>query len=377
MTRDTKLQFRATASLIGTIIGAGIFTVPYAVSRVGIVVSLAYFILLTIIVTFLHLYFGEVTESVSGKHRLPGFAEKILGRSYKHIAAVLGIFGNWLTVIVYIILGGRFLHLLLGPLFGGSEFFWGLAFTIIGFVLVIGGLAILSKIEVIITSFLLLILFIIAFICFGRFDANNVISISAADIFIPYGVILFSISGMAAIPELKDVLARAQRKTLKKVIIYGTVISSLLTALFGIAIAGVTGDLTTVDAISGLMPIFGFWAVFVGALFGFLAIISSHIVFLINQIETFRYDYKTGILVAWFLSLGVPLVVFLAGARNIIKIIGLSGGLAGGLTAILIIFMYLALLRKRNSPSWQWIVPILVALLFAVGAVVEFIISFN
>ena len=49
----------ALSTLIGTIVGAGMFGLPFAIVQSGLFASLFYFLLLGICVTYLHLFFGE------------------------------------------------------------------------------------------------------------------------------------------------------------------------------------------------------------------------------------------------------------------------------------------------------------------------------
>ena len=65
----------AIATLSGTIIGAGLFALPYITLKVGFWMILAYFLLLGGVVILIHLFFGELALKTPDFKRLPGFAK--------------------------------------------------------------------------------------------------------------------------------------------------------------------------------------------------------------------------------------------------------------------------------------------------------------
>lgn len=370
MNESVKREVRATLSLIGTIIGAGIFGVPFVISRVGITVGLAYFIVIGALVIIAHWYFAQIALSIKERHRLPGFANALLGIWGKRAAGLLGIVGGWLALTAYLILGGTFLWILLSPYLGGTEISWVLIYSLVIGLVVLGGLGFVAKSEMVMTSALILALLVIVAVSAPHLNIDNLLAFNQKNIFLPYGVILFSLLGFAAIPQLED-LSRGKQKSFLRSIMFGTVISAILTAIFGFVIAGVTGAQTTPEAILGLEPLVGSWIMIFGAIFGFLAVITSCFVFLLNQIETFRYDYDLSYPTSWILSLGVPLLIFAKGGRDFIGMIGLTGGVAGGLTGALVAIMYLSIPRKKKLPLIGYLGVFLVITLFVLGAIAE------
>ncbi|MDP3985412.1 MAG: aromatic amino acid transport family protein [bacterium] len=375
MKKATKKIVQGLATLVGTIIGAGIFGVPYVMSKAGVVVGLVYFIALTIIMILLHLYFGEIVLAIKERHRFPGFAYELLGQWGKHTAAVLGIFGGWISITAYIILGGMFLSLLLDRWVNIGPLGWSLVFAASAAFAVVGGLRWITRTEVLMTTALLIVILTIIIAGLPQVALAHLVRFDVKEVVLPYGVILFSLSGLAVIPELEDVLGNGQRKLLRRVIVLGILAAAILTAFFGAIVAGISGPNTSSDAISGLQPFWGAWIITIGALFGFLAVATSCYVFLMNQAETFVYDYRMSWWTSRILALGVPLIFFILGARNFIGLIGLAGGFTGGLTGVLIVFMYLRVLEKKKIPRLRWVVPIGVAAVFFVGAAVELWVS--
>ena len=109
------------ATLVGTIIGAGIFGLPYAISQSGILLGILYFLLLGGVVMLLHLFFGEFSLRTKAKHRLIGYAEIYLGAWGRRFAVFAIMFSNVGALLAYILIGGLFLHTALAPWFSISQ----------------------------------------------------------------------------------------------------------------------------------------------------------------------------------------------------------------------------------------------------------------
>lgn len=367
----------ALATYVGTIVGAGIFGVPYVMSRAGIGVGLLYILVLGLVMICVDLCYAEVVLAVREHSRYPGFAGNLLGRSGKAVATLLGVVGGWVAITIYLIIGGRFLHILFGPIFGGTEFFYQLAMALVGVLVVLGGLGLVARMELVLTGLLIAVVFFLGGVSALRAAAFNLFTVSPVDFFLPYGVVLFSLTGSAVVPELEDLVGDGKRSQLRRVIIFGLIIAMIVTGFFGAAVAAATGVSTTADALSGLIALIGPWVGIVGALGGFLLIITSLFTFLMNQAEIFMLDYHVPRLPAVAAAMGIPVVIFLLGARDFITMLGLSGGVLAGLGSVIIVSMYGALLLRRGASRWRFILPVVLALFFILGAYTELAIFFS
>ena len=83
MKQKNKNFYLAATTLIGTIIGAGIFGIPYVVYQSGIILGVVYLLVLGFITILIHLLYGEIVLRTEAKHRLVGYAEKYLGQGAK------------------------------------------------------------------------------------------------------------------------------------------------------------------------------------------------------------------------------------------------------------------------------------------------------
>ncbi len=120
----SKNYLLAVATLMGTIIGVGLFALPFIINQAGIMPLFIYMLGLAIIQYFLHLLFVEVVLSTKDKHRLPGFAEKYINKKSKKFAFLVEVIGAYGSALAYIIICGLYLHQLLGPYLGGSIFLY-------------------------------------------------------------------------------------------------------------------------------------------------------------------------------------------------------------------------------------------------------------
>lgn len=245
----------AIATLMGTIIGVGIFTLPFVIGQAGILTLFIYVPLLSYLQYFLHLHFAEVILSTREKHRLPGYAEKYTGQGGRMVALVCEMLGSYGSIIAYIIVGGIFLHQILNPLWGGNLFLY----TTILFVFETGvvwfGLKLIASLEFILTAILLLAICIITVKGSYFINPGNYQFLNIKNIFLPYGPIFFAVGGAAAIPEVCRLLDR-EKKKIKSAIAWGTFTPAAMMMIFTFVIVGITGVNTSQDALSGLSNIF-------------------------------------------------------------------------------------------------------------------------
>jgi len=367
-------MIRATATMIGFIIGVGMFGVPYAISRSGFIIGLLYFIGLGLIMLILHFFYTDIVLNTKEKHRYIGYARHYLGKSGRRIAYFTALFGITGGLIAYIIVGGEFMYALLAPYVGGTVFQYQIIFFALLALANLVGLRLISTIEIGMTVFLLAVMAIIFIHGIPQVELPNLMTLNHRDIFLPYGVILFAIAGLNAIPEIRDILQGYPRQ-MRKVVTISSLLPLSLIAVFAFVVVGVTGSATSEEAIIGLAGAWGDWMIYVGALFGFLAISTSALVSLTNLKESLMYDIKIDHYISWFAVTMVPLIIFLAGAQDFIGVIGFTGAIFGGANGILLTMMYMKL-RKMKKPrqnvlKWPFFVPYVVIAVFVLGIVYE------
>ena len=341
----------AIATLSGTIIGVGLFSLPYITSKVGFWVILGYFLVLGTLVILVHLFFGELALKTPDFKRLPGFASYYLGNWGERIALISTILGVFGAILAYLIVGGEFLTNLLSPVFGGNNLLYTLLYFSLGASLIFFGIKAISKVE----FWGLILFFVILFLIFlkGKYLINieNLFLIRNWELgirnwFLPYGPILFSLWGASLIPEVEEML-RENKKLLPKIILISILIPILVYLFFIYLILGITGPQTTESALSGLRNFLGDRIVSLALFFGVLTTFTSFIALGLTLRKVFWYDLKIEKNFAWLITCFFPLILFLIGVKQFIPVISFVGGVMLGIDGILILLMYRKIKPKQ------------------------------
>jgi tyrosine-specific transport protein len=290
---------------------------------------------------------------------LVGYAKIYFGKWGEKITTITSVLAREGALLAYIIVSGHFLR----ALFGGSAFFWSIAFFVFGALMILFGLRTVAQAELFMVFFLLLTMVIIFVFSVPQINFDNLKTIDFSNLFLPYGVVLFALGGTVAIPEMSEIL---KGRKLKKAIILGTLVPVLLFVVFTFVVLGVTGTRTTEEALVGLQMVLGIRVMFIGLVFGVLALLTSFLTLGLNVKKILWYDLKIPKHLAWFLSCGIPFFIYLVGVRDFIKVIALIGAVFGGINGIIIALMYLKL-KKR------WLLSGAVILVFALGIFYEIV----
>jgi len=331
-----KTSVLALASLIGTIIGAGVFGIPYVMAKSGIAFCLFYFLILGTVVLILHLFFGEIILRTKQKYRLIGYTEKYLGKKAKILVSFSTIFGTIGSLLAYIILNNNFLEIIL-PSFLNPLYVGLILWAILSF-FVFSGIKLISQVQLLMSICFFGAIFYIFFNALPKIDINNFILVDPKYIFLPYGVILFSLVGWNAIPGVVNILA--EKKNLKKVIFQAMTICLCFYFLFGLFISGVTGSNTSQEAFQGLIPFLGQKVMLLGAIFGIFTVSTSFLTSANYLKNTLIFDYKIPFLVSFNLVIFIPLILFLIGIRQFIWVIAFVGIFMGLVDGTVISLIY-------------------------------------
>lgn len=362
--------------MVGLIIGAGIFGVPYAFAGSGLVIGTLMTAAVGAALLLYHLLYAEVLLRTKEHHRLPGLMLHYYGRGLERFATTTHVLGFWGTMLAYLIAGGVFLHLLFGsraPLSAPDYTYLLFAVMAAG---VYGGLRYIAKLEVPLVAAMLLAVLAIMVRGFTLADGDALGSVVTGSGYVTlYGVLVFAIAGASAVPEVRDVMRRNE-KNIPLAVGGGTAISLVVIYLFALAVLSITGANTTTDALTGLARAAGGGIVTVGVLFGLVAVISSYLVIAVNLREVFELDFRLHRFSAWALANGVPAALFALGAQSFIHVIGITGAVFVGAEAVFIgLLAYRARRRGDRKPEFRapipdWLIFALAAL-FIFGAIAE------
>lgn len=366
---------RAIALLIGTIVGAGIFSLPYVFALSGFFIGTAHLIILGCMLIIMMLMYGETILRTKESHQLVGYVNYYLGKRVKAIATFSFAFGLFGALIAYLIIGGKFMYDLFDPFIDAPKSVFIIAFFLLSFVPVFAKLSFRISVELAMVVILILLIATLFVIGIPESHINNFVSIDFKYLLFPYGAVLFSLSGFAAVQDTSDIL-HPKKQRMKRVIIVSGVISMIFTLLFVCIMIGIFGSNASPDPIADLGSVFGKAVLIPGAIFGILVISTSYIALASMMTESLQNDYHISRVVSLLAVGSVPLIITLLELTNFITTITLVGAVAGGIDGMLILWIYFKARKKGDrEPEYSLHIPktlaYLMGFVFTAGLVNE------
>ena len=375
--KGSKNYFLAIATLFGAITGAGFFAVPYAIAHAGAVTFLIYLPILLAIQIFLHLLFARLILSTKSKHRIPGYVEIYAGKKYKNTVSFFSLISGYGTLLAYVILGGIFLSGLLAPHFGGSFIFYSLLLFTVEGLIVLADIKLISGVELILNSFLVVVVIMIAVRSFFHLQLSNYLTFDWRQALLPYGPIFFAVAGDAAIPEVCRLLKNEKEK-IRSAIIWGTILPAIVLAIFVLTVIGVTGANTTADTLAGLRGVFSDGVVTLALIFGVLNIFTSSLVVMQATREIYWWDFRINKNLAWVFVFVLPIILYLFNFTNLTAVVSVTGAVVGGILGVVLVLLFPIMEKKpeqrsvlRTSISRPWAIAL--CSLFVLGLISELV----
>lgn len=353
----------AVALLAGTIIGAGIFSLPYLISRTGLVSGFFYFLFFGCVYYVVHRMYADVLVVTGSKHQflfvmqrfLPRFAARILGS-----AVFLELI---LVLVVYLILAPSFLSLIAG---GSGSIIPVILFWVVSSLFLFARLSWIGWAEF---SGVVAIVAIVAALLWKGWGAGITTPafspFSLAGFLLPIGPLLFSLSGRPAIGKVVEEWEKAKTGwrpfSLGSSIAWGTLIPVGLYMLFVLGILSITPhpSADSLSAFVGLSPVL---STLVGAL-GFLTLWTSYGMIAVNIKDTLHDDLRTGRWIAFAVPVCVPISLYFLGVNHFFGVIAFVGSVFLGLEGIAITWIWLKAFPMHPR---RWVVfPIFTVFLVA------------
>lgn len=368
---DVPAFRHATAALVGTMVGVGIFGVPFVFAKTGFLIGVLWLFGIAAVMTLFYLMFAELMLRTEGDHQLVGYADRWLGAWGKRVVAFALIVGIYGALLAYTIVVGPFMHHVFSNFVTIDPAFYSIIFTALLAPLILARLTTVSFIEQGLTVLFIAVVATIAIGSFGHIDASNYSFSFPRYWFLPYGVILFAFSGATSMPIVRR-LMRGREHGIKPAVFSAVALVGLLYLVFAAVVVGVSGQITSPDSLSGLFDFIGMPIVVLGSVFGILTIATSYLMLGTAMFEILHLDYRVRKPVAWPLVVFPPLILYFSGLRNFIDVIGTIGAVTVGLTSIVFILAYVK--ARKNSermPEVTLHVPVVVwyflVVVFAAG----------
>jgi len=348
-------NYLLSASLLaGTIIGAGIFSLPFVFKSVGFNISLIYLLAAVIASILVYLMYADIILRTEGDHRFVGYARIYLGRGASWFSVLITIVEMIFVMTIYLILSVSFISLLTEI---GTGFEKLLIFWFLGSVAVFFTLKRIALLEFLITGGIIAIIGLI--FTLGLSNITNIslpdFSFESGNLLFPLSLILFSLSGRVAIPTL----IKYSRNNIKKSIITGVLVPAIIYVLFIIGILALSGQVSE-DAVTGLIGVVPTRVLWLVGILGILSLLSSYITIGVDVRRSLALDLKMPLWLRFLIIVGGPLGIYFVGFNSFIGLVSLVGGVFLALEAFFIIFMWLRankiaarppILLKKVSPA--------------------------
>jgi hypothetical protein len=214
----------------------------------------------------------------------------------------------------------------------------------------------LAWIQLFMNIGLLGVIFLIFGYALPDIDFNNFIFFNQENIFLPYGVIMFSLMGLNAVPEVAQILKK--KKDLKGVVIVSIITAIFVYLLFAFSVVGVSGSNTSPDAFQGMVPYLGQRIIIIGSFLGMLAISTSFLILGNYLKNSLILDYNFKFFPAFLVTIFSPLALYLIGFREFIMVISFIGVFVGLIDGLVIILNYLKSRKMGDQePDYSLNIP--------------------
>ncbi len=325
-------------SLIGTIIGASFFSLPFVFNNQNFLLSCILFLLISIVSLYTNYLYSKIIVDTHSQHQLPGYSAIYLGQKYKDIVSIMLLLGSLGSNLAYIIIIISFVKVLLPNLLNVEEIVAILFVTIFGLSTL--NTKLFNSLEKYLTSLLILLLFFLSYILLTKTTnystlevlINNKISFSSIPLLL--GITLAANTGFSILPDMKNALIKSN---LKQTIIINSAIPIILYLGFIIAVL-VNSNIVSENALSGLLinkPI-----IILAAMVGLLAVTTSYQSLSVTSIETLMQDFNLSKKLSFFIVIIIPLILFIVGVNQLVLVIGTVGGLFTAFSHLIVYLIY-------------------------------------
>ncbi len=355
----------AVALLSGTIMGAGIFSLPYLVSTIGLASGLFYFIFFGCVYYVIHHMYADLLRQSESAHQFSFVAEHFLPRGIARFFSGAIFLELIFVLVVYLILAPSFLSLL------APFSVWGavICFWVLGSLFLFARLSWIGWVEFSGVAAIVLIIAAILWKGWGaHFSVPAFVPLNLAGVLLPIGPLLFSLSGRPAIAKVVEEWRKAEKMgasfSLSKAIGWGTAIPVVLYSVFAISVLLVNPNASE-DAISGLGSLSSGFYTMLGIL-GFLTLWTSYGMIAVNVRDTLRDDVGAKRWAAFVVPFIIPPILYFLGVNEFLGALSFTGSVFLGLEGVAIVWMW-----RRAFPNHprRWVtVPLAVIFILAIAS---------
>ncbi|MFA1532885.1 aromatic amino acid transport family protein [Corynebacterium belfantii] len=376
---------QGVALIFGTNIGAGILSLPYAGRNGGFLALFLALVIAGTLTTISMLYVAEVSLRTKRPMQLSGLAEQYLGNWGRWAVFVAIMVNGTGALIAYAAGSGELLNNLVSiPPIAGT-----LIFFVIGSIIMYKGLEATGVSELLITTAMALIIFIL---CGWTFIGPG-ISLGNVWVFNPYFIIpimnlaVFTFMAQYVVPELARGMEKQHSAQISKAIIAGMVVTGFMLSLVPFAALGLLGQSVSEVVTLSWGEKLGQSAYYMANVFALLAMFTSFMAIgyttMRNVIDIAHWpQHGKQRAIAVLITVLIPLFISLAGFGGFVSALSYAGGLAGVIMSIVpVLLLNASRIRGDREPAWtvgwsshpiiQWTIILVYGLagLYSVGTI--------
>lgn len=359
--------------IVSGIVGLGVFLLPYALAQSGVFFWL-WFVFLILAIYFLHLAYGEIIFAVGERHNLPGLAARLLGPRWKLPVWLFDFASLQLVFLAYLIALGEFVPLVVTV----SPLTVKLALVVFAaivtalrfnpFVKIEAGLSFLKvALALVLSSYLL------------KTTSFNLVIDTLRSSFghfgnplLPYGLILFALTGTSSLLLVYDLLGRDAR-AFRRVNAIALTIVAVLYVLFTVAVTSRFGAGVGEASLGNLVAVLPLLFARVIVLLVVMNITTTLFALAEYLKRGLISDFRWRPLTAW---LAVVLPLLLSAFLPLGRLVGLAsvtGSLFLGVNLMILLLCYQRLERTDRfgvSRGIVWLLTVVFGLGWLIGLLV-------
>ena len=365
--KENVNYLKAGGMMLATTMGAGIFALPALLPQAGWLLVLIYALVLASLIAITHDIYLRIRVHKLNQGLL-GLISHAWGKMAFYPSFLVVIGGLLLTLLIYMILGGSFLQII----FPGLSAMQAVLLTwFLGVAPFVFGSRRILSIEL---AGALVMGFLVMFVLW---DAPQLELVKALPIvkwqglFLPFGVLLFSLAGWTAVEPVEDDLGLSKKlPQLGGAMMAGTFLAVLLYALFALGVIGSGGGYGE-ESFVGVSWSYGQQLVF--SFLGLVLVLTSFWPIAMEVRRSFL-DTRFSKFSSNLLTFATPLVLYFAGWHSFLSVMEVTGGVFLSVQYFIIVMLGLKLLKLTNLERWGLRLLSVVFLLGMVAAVSSWLI---